>query len=406
MKYLVIFLILILSGSVFVNSYAYTNGNSENKLKPNFYPYGQGILEFQEPEISPCYYTIPRFEVKTIDSKDKLLNLDEIQNNFFIVLGNVNESSFQYLQIELPSESGIPSYLLDFKKDDKRFRGEFYVDYKNLAVLVEFDNKEIQTNEKSYEKYFEGNKKDITSSMHTFEPGNYNLGAILIKSDNTTWIKDEKCAIRLDWPVTITNDGKIISGIPTAKVGILGDSTGKFSPLVQHKSGVNIDSIECKPGLRVILQQVDDSGNMRPSCVKPDTASELITRGWTKGPQNSDLVVPRGDLFLQQPLRIEGLNETYNVGEKIEFIVKFDGIWHDCGVPRLRIEDINHKQIWEGGLVVSLCDPDMKKDHIKKEWTVDDNSNLGVPVIDKGGFYTLFVTFGDSIIQKDFVVRW
>jgi hypothetical protein len=319
-KYLVILLILVgFTGSIFVNSYAYTIGNSENKLKPNFYPYGQGILEFQEPEVSPCYYTIPRFEVKTIDSKDELLNLDEIQNNFFVVLGNVNESSFQYLQVELPSESGIPSYLLDFKKGDERVHGEFYIDYKNLAVLVESDNKEIQTNGVNYEKYFEGNSKDITSSMHTLGPDNYNFGALLLKSDNTSWIKDEKCAIRLDWHVTITNDGKIISSTPTAKVGILSDSTGKFSPLVQHKSGVNIGSIECKPGLRVILQQVDDSGNMRPACVKPETKIKLIERGWALNER-----IPEQDQLENKIITPEDNDKLINIKKGESFIVKLD----------------------------------------------------------------------------------
>lgn len=46
--------------------------------------------------------------------------------------------------------------------------------------------------------------------------------------------------------------------------------------------------------------------------------------------KKDNLVTPRSDLFLQQPLKIEGLNETYHVGEKIEFTIKFNGIftWH------------------------------------------------------------------------------
>jgi hypothetical protein len=120
---------------------------------------------------------------------------------------------------------------------------------------------------------------------------------------------------------------------------------------------------------------------------------------------DSDLVIPRSDLFLQQPLRIEGLNDTYSVGQKIEFTVKFDGIGYGCGYPHLRIENSNHEKIWESGDVVTLCDPDMKNDHIKKEWKIDDNTHFGTPIIDKEGFYTLFVTFGHDVIQRDFWIK-
>ena len=117
-----------------------------------------------------------------------------------------------------------------------------------------------------------------------------------------------------------------------------------------------------------------------------------------------EFVVPRGNLFLQQPLQVEGLSQTYHVGEKIEITIKFDGIWYDCGYPHLSIEDDSNQEVWESGYVVYSCDPDMKKDHVIKEWNVYDTP-LGIPIIDKNGFYTLSVTFGDSMIQNDFWVK-
>lgn len=117
---------------------------------------------------------------------------------------------------------------------------------------------------------------------------------------------------------------------------------------------------------------------------------------------DSDVVVPRGDLFLQQPLRIEGLKDTYHIGQKIGFTVKFDGIWYDGEFPQLRIEDSNHTNIWKSSDIPSLYD---EKFPIKKEWVIPDKTYFEAPIIDKEGSYTLFVTFADDITQKDFLVK-
>ena len=49
------------------------------------------------------------------------------------------------------------------------------------------------------------------------------------------------------------------------------------SPLKQFKSGIPTDEIQCKDNL-VLIQKYDDS----PTCVKPETKSKLVERGWTK----------------------------------------------------------------------------------------------------------------------------
>lgn len=119
--------------------------------------------------------------------------------------------------------------------------------------------------------------------------------------------------------------------------------------------------------------------------------------------QNSD-VAPRPDLFLQKPLTIEGLNEIQYVDKKIEFTVNFNEIGYDCGYPQLRIEDGSHQQIWGSGIVLVVCDPDLTESHIEREWMISD-SPLGTPIIKKPGFYTLFATYGNNTVQKDFWVN-
>lgn len=119
---------------------------------------------------------------------------------------------------------------------------------------------------------------------------------------------------------------------------------------------------------------------------------------------DQNTVVSRGDLFLQQPLRIEGLTQTYNIGQKIEFTVKFNGTGYDCGYPDLKIEDSEHQKIWQSGNTVHSCDPEMKEEHIEKEWQIE-NTPLGIPIINKTGFYTLFAEFDNDITQCDFLVK-
>ena len=50
-----------------------------------------------------------------------------------------------------------------------------------------------------------------------------------------------------------------------------------LSPLQQFKSGIPIDEIECKDGLVIVIK----NSNGNPACVKPETKTKLIERGWT-----------------------------------------------------------------------------------------------------------------------------
>ncbi len=202
-------------------------------------------------------------------------------------------------------------------------------------------------------------------------------------------------------------------------------------PLFQFRGGASVNDVRCDSDFVLVVKH---SGS--PACVTLDTKIELIIRGWTQDdrlllgcigdrvqkcyPQDkaeyqkllhkyyygngSAIVIPRSDLFLQQPLKIEGLNETYNVGEKIEFTINFNGTKSGCySYPSLKIENSEHQKVWEGNYIVEFCDPDFTSTHYEKVWKTSD-SPLGIPIINQTGFYTLFVTYGDAIIQKDIVI--
>lgn len=260
------------------DAYAVTIGNSETVLLENQYSFGPGILEYVQLDEGPCAFNMSHYNVTSVDSSEQSpLSIDESQNTFFAVIGNHNDSSYQYLQVTLPAGSGHPSYLLDLTNDTKKLRGEFYHDYEKLAVLIESDRTASSLSDDSYKRFFTGNGKDITHNRHTFEPGEYNFGAMLLKSHKPNWVSNEECVIRVDWKFTINRDGRAIVDEPTVNVGKLFDVTEDFSPLTQHKAGVF--AIDCKPGLRLILKTAGDS-EQTPACVTPDTQKKLIDRGW------------------------------------------------------------------------------------------------------------------------------
>lgn len=280
MKYIaIVFSLLLIGNGFFLNSYAITIGNSEKILSDNHYSFGSGILEYRELDGGPCMFNIPNYAIISIDSSEQTpLNIDEFIHNFFAVIGNHNDTSYQYLQIGLPSGSGYPSYLLDLRNDTKKFRGEFYHDYENIAVLIESDTKINSLSDDSYKRFFTGNTQDITHDRQTYAPGNYTFGAMLLKSSKPNWVSNEECVIRVDWPFTINQEGNTTTGQPTINIGKLLDVTEDFAPLKQHKAGVF--AIDCKPGLRLIFKTTDDSGNKVPACVTLDTQKKLIERGW------------------------------------------------------------------------------------------------------------------------------
>jgi hypothetical protein len=61
-------------------------------------------------------------------------------------------------------------------------------------------------------------------------------------------------------------------------------------PLKQFKSGIAVQDITCNRGLQLIIKSEDNS----PACVKPDTVSQLVQRGWTKSPENIFVTLAEG----------------------------------------------------------------------------------------------------------------
>lgn len=162
-----------------------------------------------------------------IDSNPKIktgrsLNIDAMENHFFIILGKTDFGKYHYLQIEMPEKEGnsqTSSYLLDFKKQDDVVKRGLYQDYDQLAVYMETDKESTEIDPNNYKRFLIGKTKDVSPSSKSIGPGNYDLHAILFQSDQETWIKDEVCALSLHWNIVVDSVGYINPEEPSTFVG-------------------------------------------------------------------------------------------------------------------------------------------------------------------------------------------
>ncbi len=157
------------------------------------------------------------------------------------------------------------------------------------------------------------------------------------------------------------------------------------SPLKQFKSGIAANNIKCDNGLSLVIKAEDNS----PACVKPDTAQKLTEGGWAL-----------------TRLTINGLKEIYGVGEKIDFMIDFQGLLHYCDYPHVLVLDSNQNIVWKSQDVNSMCvsAPFSPLPYVNQNF--DLNSGYGGPImINKAGNYTVKVSLYSSSVEKGFIVK-
>ena len=251
--------------------------------------FGPGILKFNKNlgDDFSCNDIMPKPETKIVErKKDSLLNIDEKYGYFFIILGQLNDTSYQYLQIGFQRNNDLggqgqvtnPSYVIDLTKQGQPLMGGLYQGYSNFAVVLESDKDTSTYPEENNKKYLDGTSKDVTYGTERLGPGEYDFHAILFQSDTPNWINHDVCAISLNWQFSVNGEGIITTSQPQAEKGKLIDVTKEFPPLQQHKKGVNIGDIECRHGLQLIAKAKDGS----PACVKPESITKLVEWGWAK----------------------------------------------------------------------------------------------------------------------------
>ncbi len=249
------------------------------------------------------------------------LDIDGMDDYFFIIVGKTNFGEYHYLQIQLPDNNGKEhreSYLLDFKMQNQTIVGGLYQDYPQLAKYLETDSKSYPIDSANYKRFLVGTSLNVSPSSESLGPGHYNFHAILFQSDRVNWIKDNVCAISLNWPVIIDVNGNITTDNPQTQIGriypvetnkdvlaetdkitnqsdnknensvhldetlhvnsktITEDKPIHISPKKQTKSGIQPDEIICKEGLELVIKT---DHRHQPICLTPDTKSKMIHRG-------------------------------------------------------------------------------------------------------------------------------
>ncbi len=120
------------------------------------------------------------------------------------------------------------------------------------------------------------------TSMYEFEIKSFDrhgtLGNVAIKKPGAyavtvTFEKPSKY-----FPTTVNKEFLVVDS--------LDNNFNELTPLKQFKSGVLIDGIQCRENL-ILIPKHDSS----PACVKPETISKLIERGWTTQSLVQDIVM-------------------------------------------------------------------------------------------------------------------
>ncbi|MEO9307588.1 MAG: hypothetical protein ABI342_04650 [Nitrososphaera sp.] len=97
-------------------------------------------------------------------------------------------------------------------------------------------------------------------------------------------------------------------------------------------------------------------------------------------------------------LTIEDFKDTYKAGEKIDFTMKFKGLY-TCGFPSSTVKNIENKTIWESPIVLTLCDPDTG--YGEWNWKFTDLYTL---ILNQTGSYSMNISFSDKTLEKEFTI--
>jgi hypothetical protein len=117
------------------------------------------------------------------------------------------------------------------------------------------------------------------------DPNDKTVSSIQVNSDNIGQFSSDALKIPINavsgiWEINATHG--VAQGSQTIKVISLNNTVSTMmSPLQQFKSGIEAKNVVCKQNFELIFKAEDGS----PACVKPDTASILIGRGWAKALQ-------------------------------------------------------------------------------------------------------------------------
>lgn len=153
------------------------------------------------------------------------------------------------------------------------------------------------------------------------------------------------------------------------------------SPLEQFNSGVPSEHIKCHQGLELVVNM----HNPHPACVTPTTFTKLISLKWGFDPSHEWTIV--------------GLNDTYKIGQRVDFTIEFHGLVSCCTGFDISITTTDGKIIWQppfhqmcGCAAVAISDRSLEGPEIYREskWNVNDLGS-GVLSMNNTGQYIVHV---------------
>ena len=83
------------------------------------------------------------------------------------------------------------------------------------------------------------------------------------------------------------------------------------SPLKQFKSGISMDKIQCRDNLQLILK----TSNNSPTCVKPETKTKLLERGW-----GEYAPIPEPEIIKETDFDSEKYYEEFDSGSPLIYL--------------------------------------------------------------------------------------
>ncbi len=229
-------------------SYGILGGYGEplSSLQPNTFASRDNVLEFnnESDSVLACNVIVPETpEIKTrmIQDKNDRLSVDAYPNDLFIVLGELNSESFQYLQIPFQSDSSQPEHVYQSAIVDLKGPSEFESKYRlfqsegTLAVVMESDTEfsfvQIPySKDHLYKQYLSDSSRDESVDIRNrLGPGSYDVNAIVFLSDKKGWLEDETCAFSLNLKFSVGENGEISIDVPQIKTTKIREIRSQFS---------------------------------------------------------------------------------------------------------------------------------------------------------------------------------
>ncbi len=109
-------------------------------------------------------------------------------------------------------------------------------------------------------------------------------------------------------------------------------------------------------------------------------------------------------IFTSKELTVEGLKDTYGVGEQINFKIEFDELLGSCTQPHVTVENQTNQIIWESKEIAVPCSTDTTLRHGKGELEFG-NPDLGYLRINQTGSYYIHIWFAKEIVEKITVIQ-